>query len=332
MAQPLPEFDRMWLWRPSALGDVQRSVTRAKTLGFTDLVFMVNQPGQDRFEWFGGLDSFKKGCELAHKGGLAPSLATWIDPRPAFVESAATALNDTVGELDCRFLAFDAEWPWWKPFGSSQAKGKATTAVQEVVKPAFADVTRPIVVTSLPLLPPAMVPLVQWAVAEHDGAGAGQAYSHWEGKDWQETQLAQPPNFPGATWKAWKGAAGDRQALILATFGELLPFRVIDGKRINTPWTAEDALRASVQATAAAGGRELSFWVEKPLFADNEDGAGWRRVVSSIPITGADSLWPSRLPLVGVLVGGAAVVTTAYVTRHKWLPTVRGWLGMGGKG
>ncbi len=329
----MPEFDRMWLWRPSALGDVQRSVDRAKALGFTDMVFMVNQPGQGTFEWFGGLDSYKKGCEIAHKAGLAPSLTTWIEPTPAFADSAAEALNDVVGELDCRFLGFDAEWPWSRPFGGGQAKDKGTEAVQTVIKPAFADVTRPIVITSLPLLPPAMTELVKWAVAEHKGAGAGQAYSHYDGKDWQEEELVQPPNFAGATWKSWKGSAGDRQALVLDTFGDRLPFRFEGGKRIERPWTPEESLRASVLATSAAGGRELSFWVEKPLFAANAEGEAWRGVIRSIPVTGTDSLWPSSLPLWGLVgAGGAAVVTTAYFTRNRWLPTVRRWMGKGGQG
>lgn len=314
------QFDRIHLYTAYARGAAKK-VARAKAMGVTDIVAMVNDhPRQgEGFTWKGGRESFVELHAACVEAGVAFALCSWLDPNAEYINTAARELGQFAADHPLRFTSFDLEAEW------RFRTNNHVEVVADLVAPAFADHSGPICVTSFGTEPKEVKPFSLWAATFHAGAGMGQPYSVWQGKKWQESPLVQPDTFIGNSVKSWSSTFGMRQAPIAAVFDSPPPFRFVNGRRVDKPWTGREALQANFRNALASGVREIGLWWEPSLFQQKAIAQQRREVLEQqTSATGKDVLWgtgslvKSAAWVVGGLAGAGALVYGG-VKLAQWL-------------
>lgn len=319
------KFGRLWMWTMGAEpANQNKAISTTKDTGCTDLCILINNPPsqQSTFGINPNMSDLVEFTQKAQAQGLAVHWSTWIDPQASYVEAAAKALIAPMEAHKVASLCLDLEGEWRKRISNHMEFVTGTLA------PAFEKCRTPIGVSSFAALPKEVEPALAWALKYHDGYGAPQSYSVWQGKAWQQSASVQPDKLPGIAADKWKPICGDRIQMILAAYGQPMPGRYFGaGGWGGKPWGVAESLSASLERTQYEGLSEAGFWVEEALSKSSDAAKARRDVIRSVDVTGKSFLkgrrwWPWAL-------GGAGVV--AYATRKHWAPAIGRLVGRGSK-
>jgi hypothetical protein len=310
------KFGRKWLWTIFAeRANHAKVVNTCLETGMTDLVILINDSPVEQPQW--GVRTGEANtvalCEKARKAGLTVHLGTWLDPKEAYVKACAAGMRDLVKKCKAASIILDLEGEWRKRIRNH------TEFVTNTVAPAFKDFPTPIGITSFAALPKEVVPALAWAVKYHQGYGQPQAYSVWQGKEWQKSNILQPDQLSSVAWRTWSPLTR-RLVVLEAAYGNPIPGRRISGGEwTGQAWGVEEAIRTAAQRAEVDGFPEIGWWSEEALSKKSETARTRRSAIAEIKTTGRSLIgrgW-GRVVKWGAVAAGVAGGIALAVRRGK---------------
>lgn len=304
-------FGAKWMWTIFAEPKHhERVVKLCVDLGITDLAILCNDSpvAQPEFAIRTGAGNVVKLSKLAQAAGVRVHLGTWLDPKIAYVEACAVGMAKLAKESGAASIILDLEGEWNKRITNH------TAFVASTVAPAFDGFPTPIGITSFAILPKSVVPALAWAVKYHDGYGQPQAYSVYQGKKWQRSELIQPDRLSSTAWRTWSPLTR-RLVCLEAAYGNPVPGRrIVDGEWQGKAWGVGESIRTAAQRAKFDGFPSIGWWTEES-FAGGSMASKERAAAISEIETSDDSLveggwgWPT---IGGAILAGLAIVGTAF--------------------
>ena len=276
-------FGRNWLWTMlGEPGTQARAITTAKSVGCTDLIVLANDPPAvaPTFSAKFGAPALVAFADQTRAAGMDFHLSSWLDPKAAYVDSAANGLADLVSATKAKSVCLDLEGEWRKRISNHSA------FVAEVMRPAFKGFSVPIGITSFAKLPSEVLPALAWALEYHNGYGQPQAYSVSTGKSWQFNAALQPDRLPGMAWDSWSPVT-KKLVCLLAAWGSEIPGRAIAaGQWTGAPWGVAESVEVAAAYSEAVGFRSIGWWSEEALSSSSSSAALRRAAIAQIRTTG----------------------------------------------